>query len=404
MDDRKGIHRPVGHKEGEREADSKRIEDFLGEVVHLTGYEIFVEDKVKGLIAQFESLFGHNVHKKRLFLSDLYDRVSLQMPHPSIIPQTAIPETKEPQLQSFSEFKQALTNMEEGEIEGFTPESQNSRQLEQTLSDLIKTGQRNLNDEEIRKLKLEHDRLQEMWRKEKNSAKNKKPRKSVQITYNKPRKAVIRNRVKKLKSQQDKENEKILEESQRQIDNQNYWSNESPWTIENAKTLKKIVDKVYSNTDLRYFKDHISITVHNNPLLFFFKRSGNESMLYFKVDSNFVDEIRTILDEGNLTNIVKDGTFELTIDKEKILSNEDLFQKLLEKLQKVNMTKGRVKRFSEQKGYGFIKVEGYQDVFVNHSAIDAGGLTSLQKGDEVEFEIAQGPRGPQAVNLKMVKH
>jgi len=63
------------------------------------------------------------------------------------------------------------------------------------------------------------------------------------------------------------------------------------------------------------------------------------------------------------------------------------------------MVKGKVKWFSNQKGYGFITPENGKDVFVHHTAIQGEGYKSLEEGQEVEFEIKEGPKGEQAANV-----
>ncbi|RDI43208.1 cold-shock protein CspD [Falsibacillus pallidus] len=63
------------------------------------------------------------------------------------------------------------------------------------------------------------------------------------------------------------------------------------------------------------------------------------------------------------------------------------------------MEKGTVKWFNAEKGFGFIEVEGGNDVFVHFSAITGEGFKSLEEGQQVEFEIVEGNRGPQAANV-----
>ena len=63
------------------------------------------------------------------------------------------------------------------------------------------------------------------------------------------------------------------------------------------------------------------------------------------------------------------------------------------------MTNGTVKWFSPKKGYGFITLDDGQEVFVHYTAIDGQGFRSLEQGDEVSFEVAQGPKGLQAAKV-----
>lgn len=63
------------------------------------------------------------------------------------------------------------------------------------------------------------------------------------------------------------------------------------------------------------------------------------------------------------------------------------------------MKQGTVKWFNAEKGFGFIEVEGENDVFVHFSAIQGDGFKSLDEGQKVEFEVVDGNRGPQAANV-----
>lgn len=63
------------------------------------------------------------------------------------------------------------------------------------------------------------------------------------------------------------------------------------------------------------------------------------------------------------------------------------------------MVEGKVKWFNDSKGYGFIEQENGPDVFVHFSALQMDGFKTLNEGDTVEFEITDGPKGPQAANV-----
>jgi CspA family cold shock protein len=67
------------------------------------------------------------------------------------------------------------------------------------------------------------------------------------------------------------------------------------------------------------------------------------------------------------------------------------------------MPVGKVKWFNDAKGYGFIEQDSGGDVFVHYSAINGDGFKTLKTGEQVEFEVTDGPKGPQASNVLKVE-
>ncbi len=66
------------------------------------------------------------------------------------------------------------------------------------------------------------------------------------------------------------------------------------------------------------------------------------------------------------------------------------------------MPTGTVKWFNDKKGFGFISIEGGEDIFVHHTAIQSDGFRTLEEGDNVEFEIVKGDKGNKAEQVKKI--
>jgi len=78
----------------------------------------------------------------------------------------------------------------------------------------------------------------------------------------------------------------------------------------------------------------------------------------------------------------------------------DSFRVIRKERRWYSMVKGTVKWFNDKKGFGFLSREDGDDVFVHHTSIQGDGFKTLSEGQQVEFEVQDGPKGPQAVNVK----
>jgi CspA family cold shock protein len=103
--------------------------------------------------------------------------------------------------------------------------------------------------------------------------------------------------------------------------------------------------------------------------------------------------------EGKTTAQAMGRSF-LTTDERHCVSKYFLF--LLQGGKMSERVIGTVKWFNGSKGYGFIAREGGPDVFVHFSAIEGEGFRNLNEGQQVEFTIEQGPKGPQAANVRAI--
>jgi CspA family cold shock protein len=96
----------------------------------------------------------------------------------------------------------------------------------------------------------------------------------------------------------------------------------------------------------------------------------------------------------NASNAVRDAE-----TKTRVAQSQECVSPLQQR--KCTVAQGTVKWFNSEKGYGFIAVDGGADVFVHYSAIQMDGYKALEDGQRVEFEVTQGPKGPQADAVRL---
>jgi hypothetical protein len=112
--------------------------------------------------------------------------------------------------------------------------------------------------------------------------------------------------------------------------NREFWVNKSKWTLETMEALLSITEDIFIKPTLHFVKNYISINVSNKNYFWTHKRSMNKSLLAFRMNEPLQDEVIRLLDGNNISYVRKPKGFRITVDKEMINKNREVFRKLSE--------------------------------------------------------------------------
>lgn len=107
--------------------------------------------------------------------------------------------------------------------------------------------------------------------------------------------------------------------------NREYWTKRAKWTLDTADSLLGITSEVFGSSALNYVKHYVAITVSGYNYMWLHKRSLNKSLLGFRMSQPLQDEVAALLDAKNITYVRKPNKFLITVDKEMIERNAELF-------------------------------------------------------------------------------
>ena len=117
-------------------------------------------------------------------------------------------------------------------------------------------------------------------------------------------------------------------EGRGEVYNEEWWKTNAPWTIENAQSLVKALEKVFPKVELRFVKSYVSLLIDNDMYFWFYKRTrGNKSWLNFWVDGSLLPRVAEILDTKNIP-YSSGKYFKLSVDRKFIDENAELFAKI----------------------------------------------------------------------------
>src|SRR5689334_9564127 len=122
------------------------------------------------------------------------------------------------------------------------------------------------------------------------------------------------------------------------LDNKRYtredWAKKAKWTLDAVDALLNITSSVFDSPVLNYLKDYIAITVGGNNYMKVHKRSQNKSLLKFRIVQVLQDQAARILDAQNITYVRESKRFLVTVDKDMIEKNADVFRSLADLVKK----------------------------------------------------------------------
>jgi len=113
-----------------------------------------------------------------------------------------------------------------------------------------------------------------------------------------------------------------------EIHDEDFWKTKALWTIDIAKCLLETVVHVFGNCSLNFVKHYISLNVNGNNFLWLHKRGANKSLLSFRLNENLVEKAENLLDEKALSHVKKNQTIRLTVDKNMIEANSEMFKEI----------------------------------------------------------------------------
>ncbi len=110
--------------------------------------------------------------------------------------------------------------------------------------------------------------------------------------------------------------------------NPDYWAKKAKWTLETSETLLNIAQDIFTEPALNYLKHYVAISVSGNNYFWLIKRSINKSLLGFRISPPLQDETAALLDGNNISYVRKPKEFRITVDKQMIEKNKEVFQSI----------------------------------------------------------------------------